>query len=84
MRGQLQDVLSLGKYFSRFESGQFQAIVLDAFYRFMPRDSDENDNGTMAQLYNEIDAYADHLIDDGSGRAQAVAGAGSTSTRQVL
>ncbi|HEY2415956.1 MAG TPA: AAA family ATPase [Pirellulaceae bacterium] len=61
MRGQLQDVLSLGSYFARFEPGQFQAIVLDAFYRFMPRDSDENDNGTMAAVYNSLDSYAAKL-----------------------
>ncbi len=36
-------------------------IVLDAFYRFMPRDSDENDNGTMSQVYNHLDRYAARL-----------------------
>ena len=29
--------------------------------RFMPADSDENDNGTMARVYNRLDAYARHL-----------------------
>ncbi|MCL2646535.1 MAG: helicase RepA family protein [Phycisphaerales bacterium] len=37
----------------------FRLIILDAFYRFLPRDTDENDNGAMAQLYNLVDRYAD-------------------------
>ena len=35
--------------------------MLDAFYRFMPGGGDENDNGTMANIYNRIDAFADRL-----------------------
>ncbi len=61
LRGCLQDVFSLGEYFRGLEPGRFKVIVLDAFYRFMPRDMDENDNGTMASLYNHIDRYADQL-----------------------
>ena len=61
LRGCLQDVFSLGTYFQTLQPGRFKVIVLDAFYRFMPRDMDENDNGTMASLYNHIDRYADML-----------------------
>lgn len=61
LRGQLQDVFSLGSYFQSLTPGRFKVIILDAFYRFMPRDMDENDNGTMASLYNQIDHYADRL-----------------------
>jgi len=61
MRGCLQDVFSLGSYFHSLTPGRFKVIILDAFYRFMPRDMDENDNGTMASLYNHIDRYADLL-----------------------
>lgn len=35
--------------------------MLDAFYRFLPAGSDENDNGTMASLYNAIDRHAERL-----------------------
>jgi len=35
--------------------------VQDAFYRFMPLGGDENDNATMASVYNAIDSYADRL-----------------------
>lgn len=61
LRGQLKDIHSLASYFDRIEPGQFQVIILDAFYRFLPKDTDENDNGSMAALYNKIDAYADRL-----------------------
>ncbi len=61
LRGQLKTVLTLGPFFEGLEPGRFQVIVLDAFYRFMPRDMDENDNGTMASLYNHLDLYADRL-----------------------
>lgn len=61
LRGYLQDVFTLGAYFQSLTPGRFKVIILDAFYRFMPRDMDENDNGTMASLYNHIDRYADLL-----------------------
>ncbi|MGE3805987.1 MAG: AAA family ATPase [Gemmataceae bacterium] len=61
LRGQLRDVLTLGPYFKQFQPGQFKLVILDAFYRFMPMRTDENDNGTMATLYNQLDAYASYL-----------------------
>lgn len=61
LRGHLQDVCTLGAYFQTLKPGRFKVIIMDAFYRFMPRDMDENDNGTMASLYNQIDRYADLL-----------------------
>lgn len=61
MRGRLQDLTALGPYLEQFEPGEFSLVILDAFYRFLPERSDENDNGTMATLYNHIDSYADRL-----------------------
>lgn len=61
VRGRLQDIHSLGAQFDGLQPGQFKLIVLDAFYRFMPRDTDENDNGAMSQVYNLIDSYASRL-----------------------
>jgi len=61
LRGQLKDVFSLRPFFESIEPDRYRVIILDAFYRFMPRDMDENDNGTMASLYNHLDAYADHI-----------------------
>jgi hypothetical protein len=61
LRGRLQDIFTLAPYFEALEPGRFKVIVLDAFYRFMPAGGDENDNGTMANIYNRIDTFADRL-----------------------
>ena len=61
MRGQLRDVRNLEAYFSAIEPGRFKIIILDAFYRFLPADVDENSNGAIASIYNLLDRYADRL-----------------------
>lgn len=61
LRGRLQDLFALGPYFKQFEPGRFKVVILDAFYRFLPMRADENDNGTMANLYNYLDSFADYL-----------------------
>jgi hypothetical protein len=61
LRGQLLDIFCMRDYFEALEPGRFKVVILDAFYRFMPADKDENDNGTMANIYNAIDSYADRL-----------------------
>jgi hypothetical protein len=61
LRGKLRDVFNLRTYFESLQPGQFKAIILDAFYRFLPRDTDENDNATMAAIYSHLDLYADRL-----------------------
>lgn len=61
LRGQLRDVYGLGRYFAALEPGRFRLVVIDAFYRAMPREHDENDNGAMAQIYNTLDSYADRF-----------------------
>ncbi len=61
LRGRLVDIFAMRPYFEALEPGRFSMIVLDASYRFMPRGMDENDNGTMAAIYNLIDALADRL-----------------------
>ena len=52
---------SLGEYFRSLEPGRFQLVILDAMYRFMPADNNENDNGSMARVFNTLDRYADGL-----------------------
>lgn len=61
LRGQLEDLFRMESYFHALPNNFFKLIVLDAFYRFMPREMDENDNGTMANLYNLIDRCARRL-----------------------
>jgi hypothetical protein len=38
--------------------GAFDLIALDAFYRFIPKGTDENANGDMVQIYNHLDRIA--------------------------
>lgn len=61
LRGRLVDLFALGPYFKQFAPGRFKVVILDAFYRFLPMRADENDNGTMANLYNYLDSFADYL-----------------------
>ena len=61
LRGRLEDLFRMEAYFQALPEGFFRLIILDAFYRFMPRNMDENDNGTMANLYNMIDRCAARL-----------------------
>lgn len=58
LRGRLEDILALENYFLSLRAERFKLIVLDAFYRFLPENTDENDNGTMARIYNQLDSYA--------------------------
>lgn len=92
LRGQLKDLFSMGPYFDTIEPGRFRLVILDAFYRFIPRNTDENDNGSIAHLYNHLDHYAQkigcsfvliHHASKGNQSGKAVtdvgAGAGSQS-----
>ena len=61
LRGRLQDIFRFSAYFEALAQHKFKVIILDAFYRFMPAGGDENDNGTMANIYNLIDSFAERL-----------------------
>lgn len=61
LRGQLRDLEALGRYFEGIAPGYYKLVIIDAFYRTLPRNTDENDNGAVAGLYNLIDRYAAHL-----------------------
>jgi len=61
LRGQNRDLRRIGTGLQRVKPNTYRLVIVDAFYRAMPVDTDENSNGTMAQLYNQIDTIADHL-----------------------
>ena len=61
LRGELKDLVNMEQYFRCLPPGYFKIIILDAFYRFLPADTDENDNGCMANLYNILDRCAAYL-----------------------
>jgi RecA-family ATPase len=61
LRGRLMDIFGLRDYLADVRPGRYKMIVLDAFYRFLPRDADENSNADISGMYNMIDAIADRL-----------------------
>lgn len=61
LRGRLKDILSLAPYFRQLRPGYFKITVLDAFYRFLPKGTDENSNANLAEIYNQLDWYADQI-----------------------
>jgi hypothetical protein len=92
LRGQLRDVFNLGSYFASLPRGYFKVVIIDAFYRAMPPDMDENDNGTMAAVYNQLDLYADlyglsyvliHHASKGNQSGKAVTDVGSGAGSQA-
>ena len=58
LRGRLKDIFSLAPYFQSLQPGYFKIIVMDAFYRFLPKDTDENSNANLTDIYNQLDSYA--------------------------
>ncbi len=57
LRGHLKDLKALGPLL-RTHGRDCSLVILDAFYRFLPAESDENSNAQMAHLYNHLDSYA--------------------------
>ena len=58
LRGQLTDIYALHRVFDRYNRGDLDLVILDAFYRAVPQGTDENENAAMTTLYNHIDKYA--------------------------
>jgi RecA-family ATPase len=61
LRGVGGDIYSLEKKLSRLAAIEPVLIILDAFYRFIPSGTSENDNAGMMAVYNELDRYAKRL-----------------------
>lgn len=61
LRGRLPDLKALSSYFLELPKDHFKIIILDAFYRFLPKDTDENSNANITDLYNLIDGYSAQL-----------------------
>lgn len=58
LRGKGVDLNDLSKHLDRIEPGDYQLIILDAWYRFIPRGLNENSNADVMGLYNQLDRYA--------------------------
>ena len=58
LRGCVNDIFKMHEYFEKLDPGQFDVIILDALYRFIPKGISENDNAAMTQMFNALDHYA--------------------------
>lgn len=92
LRGRLLNLIDLGDWLLTLERDRYRLVIIDAFYRTLPIGHDENDNASVAGLYNALDQYADalgsafvliHHTSKGNQSGKAVtdvgAGAGSQS-----
>lgn len=61
LRGTLPDLFQIGRWLETVEPETYKLIVLDAWYRLLPKGVSENDNADMMRLYNELDRHADRL-----------------------
>ncbi len=61
VRGQDVDLLTVDRCFSGVAPKTYGVVILDALYRFWPRDCDENDNAGITRAYNALDVLAERL-----------------------
>ncbi|XAM00050.1 AAA family ATPase [Phycisphaeraceae bacterium D3-23] len=58
LRGKGITLDHLAAFINKIEPGTYAAIVLDAWYRFIPKGLSENSNADIMGLYNLLDQYA--------------------------
>ncbi len=86
LRGRLLDMGQIAATLGKLERGAYSLIIVDAFYRVLLPDTDENSNASMATVYNVVDAMAEatgaanalvHHASKGSQSEKAVTDVGS-------
>lgn len=60
-RGRLKTIEDISNHIEELKAEGYKLIIIDAFYRAMPRGVDENDNGAIADVYNMLDRYAEQI-----------------------
>lgn len=58
LRGSNVDIDALDTKLDECGGSQYDIIVIDAFYRILPKGMSENDNASMTQIYNKLDSLA--------------------------
>lgn len=58
VRGQRQTIDAIEAELHSVPAGRYRLIVVDALYRFLPLDGEENANETMTRVYNTLDGIA--------------------------
>ena len=61
VRGVNLNLFTVGPLLNRIAPNQYALVILDAFYRFLPPGTSENDNAGVMALYNAVDTYAGRL-----------------------
>ncbi|QOV91066.1 AAA family ATPase [Humisphaera borealis] len=61
LRGKLKDIFAIERFLATVEPGTYGLVVIDAFYRALPIDTDENANGDITALYNVAAGMAERL-----------------------
>ena len=59
LRGSMVDIDALDAKLDECGGSQYDIIVIDAFYRILPKGMSENDNASMTQIYNKLDLLAE-------------------------
>lgn len=57
-RGAATDIRLLKSQLNKHSSPKFDIIIIDALYKVLPKDVDENSNGQITGIYNLLDNYA--------------------------
>ena len=58
LRGSNVDIDALDRKLDECNGSQYDVIIIDAFYRILPKGMSENDNASMTQIYNKLDSLA--------------------------
>jgi hypothetical protein len=61
VRGERLKIDELDEVLASVPSGTYRVILIDALYRFLPVEGEENSNETMTRVYNAVDALAKRL-----------------------
>lgn len=92
LRGRLRNIMQLAPVFRAIPKGKYKAIFLDALYRLLPPDCEENSNSDMAKVFNQIDIYAEwtgaaivvvHHASKGNQSGKSVVDVGSGASAQA-
>ena len=61
LRGKWKSVEEIGNRIGAFKAKGYGVIIVDAFYRALPRGTVENDNGAITDVYNMLDRFAQEI-----------------------
>ena len=60
-RGAEKDMRLLREQLKEYGGQKFDVVIIDALYKALPQDVDENSNGQITKVYNMVDRYAQEV-----------------------